>query len=76
MGSESIRVMAARPSRDWLRTNATQATGTANTVLFPLLHMRLEVAERKMPVPYPAATGADGVVTSSGVDVSDFSTMA
>lgn len=71
MGTEYIKLLAARPSRDWLKTTSSQAGGT-NSVLFPLLHMRLEVAERKMPDTYPAWTGVDGTTDVGTVTVAEW----
>lgn len=78
MGSEYIKLLEAKPSRDWLQTNARKASGTSNPMLFPLLHMRFEVAERKMPDTYEAWTGVDGNVSVANagyppVDIADFS---
>jgi hypothetical protein len=77
MGTEFIRVVAAKPSRDWLRSTNSEA-GAANSVLFPLLHMRFEMGERKLVDSYPAWTGVDGVVQvsdgTSSTNVAPFGT--
>lgn len=65
MATEYIKLLHSRPSRDWLKTNPAQGQGASSPVLFPTLHMRFEIAERKMPDTYEAMAGVDGVTKVS-----------
>lgn len=80
MQTEYIKPLQARPSRGWIKSNATQSaqsTATQSQMLFPALYMRFEVAERTMPVTYPAITGMDINTSvsngSTSVDIADAS---
>ncbi len=70
MQTESIKLLDSDASHAWLQVaERTPGTQTEQT-LFQILHMRFEVAERRLPDTYPAITGVDTtVVNEQGTEI-------
>jgi len=66
MQTESIRVLDTETAYTVLQVAQRTPGTTVEHTLFPLLHMKFEVAERRLPDTYPSITGVDTTVSTPG----------